>query len=174
MNLSSDGRYSVLTVAGPVVRLSPSEVDFSSISGAKKIHRFRQPFLKASFYEAFQGHLNVSESVFSTRDSDFHALHRRLLSGPISKSSLKSVEPIVKARVELAIQKMAAEVKSRGCMDVLKWWLFMATDIIGELSFGDSFRMLEIGKVSRRALNYFVSSKVMQSVLISLLEKSIR
>ena len=65
----------------------------------------------------------------------------------------------MKARVELAIQKMTAEVKSRGCMDVLKWWLFMATDIIGELSFGDSFRMLEIGKVSCRTLNYSVSSK---------------
>jgi hypothetical protein len=31
--------------------------------------------------------------------------------------------------------------------DVFKWWLFMATDIIGELSFGESFRMLEAGKV---------------------------
>ena len=66
----------------------------------------------------------------------------------MSKSSLKSVEPIVKARVDLAMQKMAEETKSRGCVDVMKWWLFMATDIIGELSFGDSFRMLEIGKVS--------------------------
>lgn len=34
----------------------------------------------------------------------------------------------------------------RGVADIYKWIFFMATDIIGELSFGDSFRMLEIGK----------------------------
>lgn len=40
------------------------------------------------------------------------------------------------------------ELTDHGVTDVFKWWLFMATDIIGELTFGDSFRMLEIGKVS--------------------------
>ncbi len=39
-------------------------------------------------------------------------------------------------------------MKSRGVADVFKWWTFMATDVIGELSFGESFRMLEHGKVS--------------------------
>lgn len=42
---------------------------------------------------------------------------------------------------------MAEEIQDRGATDVFKWWLFMATDIIGELSFGESFRMLEAGKV---------------------------
>jgi hypothetical protein len=39
------------------------------------------------------------------------------------------------------------EMRVSGREDVFKWWLFMATDIIGELSFGESFRMLEAGKV---------------------------
>ena len=39
------------------------------------------------------------------------------------------------------------DLTAHGATDVFKWWLFMATDIIGELTFGDSFRMLEIGKV---------------------------
>lgn len=38
-------------------------------------------------------------------------------------------------------------MKERGVADVFKWWMFMATDIIGELSFGRSFDMLEIKKV---------------------------
>lgn len=38
-------------------------------------------------------------------------------------------------------------MKIRGAVDVYKWWMFMATDVIGELSFGESFRMLEYGKV---------------------------
>lgn len=51
------------------------------------------------------------------------------------------------SRVCLAISRIAEEMERRGAADVFKWWLFMATDIIGELSFGDSFRMLESGKV---------------------------
>lgn len=43
---------------------------------------------------------------------------------------------------------MRDEGKSRaGVADVHKWFFFMATDVIGELSFGSSFAMLEKGKV---------------------------
>lgn len=86
--------------------------------------------------------------MFTARDMEQHARYRRLLSGPMSESSLKSVEHIVRARVDLAIERMAEEMKKRGAADVMKWWQFFSTDVIGELTFGESFRMLEIGKVS--------------------------
>lgn len=38
-------------------------------------------------------------------------------------------------------------MKSRGAADIYKWWKFMTADLIGELTFGDSFRMLELGEV---------------------------
>jgi hypothetical protein len=37
---------------------------------------------------------------------------------------------------------------SRGVADMFKWWLFMATDIIGDLTFGSFFDMLVQGKVN--------------------------
>lgn len=44
---------------------------------------------------------------------------------------------------------MAEEMNSsRGVADVFKWWLFMATDIIGDLTFGSSFDMFVHGKVN--------------------------
>lgn len=49
----------------------------------------------------------------------------------------------------MAVDRIAEEMGKRGVADVFKWWLFMATDVIGELSFGESFRMLEAGEVSR-------------------------
>lgn len=57
------------------------------------------------------------------------------------------MEPLVNSRVRLAISQIAGEMKRRGVADVFKWWMFMATDIIGELTFGKSFQMLESGKV---------------------------
>lgn len=57
------------------------------------------------------------------------------------------MEPIVLSRVQTTIDRMVEEMTSRKVADVFKWWLFMATDIIGELSFGESFRMLEAREV---------------------------
>lgn len=45
--------------------------------------------------------------------------------------------------IYLTLVKMSHGLKVKGSLDVFKWWLFMTTDIIGELSFGESFRMLE-------------------------------
>jgi cytochrome P450 len=101
--------------------------------------------LKSAWY------LNLSNggvyNVFNTIDPEYHSRHRRLLSSPLSDTSLRRLEPIITARVSLAIDKITEEMKIRGAADVFKWWSFMSTDIIGELSFGDSFRMLEQGKV---------------------------
>ena len=50
--------------------------------------------------------------------------------------------------MDLAVKGISKEMAKRGAADVFKWWMFMATDVIGELSFGESFKMLESGKVS--------------------------
>ncbi|KAK7178225.1 sterigmatocystin biosynthesis P450 monooxygenase STCB-like protein 7 [Paraphaeosphaeria sporulosa] len=137
---------------GSVVRLGPNEVDFSSISGAKRIHSFNKPFPKAKMYEMFRSG-NGSYGVFSTRSHEDHARHRRLLAAPISESSLKNFEHIIQSRANLAVEKIGIDMKKYGAADVLQWWFFYATDVIGELTFGDSFRMLEQGKVNQYALD---------------------
>ncbi|KAL4979516.1 cytochrome P450 [Aspergillus desertorum] len=130
---------------GPVVRISPSIVDISDIPASRDIHRIASPFLKAPFYRMLVR--KDGESLFSTTDPEYHRRHRRLLSSPLSDTSLRTVEPLVKSRIQLAISRIREEALSpRGVADIYKWFFFMATDIIGELSFGDSFRMLEIGE----------------------------
>lgn len=91
---------------------------------------------------------NNINTMFSTTDPNYHSSRRRLLASPISDSSLSYLLPQISKRVEFTIQRISEEMESRGSADVFKWWLFMATDIIGELSFGESFKMLEAGNVS--------------------------
>lgn len=130
---------------GPIVRISPDVVDISSIPAAREIHRIASPFLKSPWYRLLNR--KDGESIFSTTDPEYHRRHRRLLSSPLSEANLRTVEPLVKSRVQLAMSRIREEALSpRGVADIYKWIFFMATDIIGELSFGDSFRMLEIGK----------------------------
>ncbi|KAE8335348.1 hypothetical protein BDV24DRAFT_144089 [Aspergillus arachidicola] len=136
---------------GPIVRVNPEEVDICDIDAAKAIHRSSGRFLKSAFYQTLTP--PGTENVFSTTNITFHARHRRLLATPISDSSLAAFEPVIAGKVRLAVSRMAEEMRSRCSMDIFKWWLFMANDIIGELSFGESFHMLESGKKNQYILD---------------------
>lgn len=126
------------------MRLGPNEVDVTDLEATKKIHRVKADFVKADFYKGFA---TGQENIFNTRSNDFHRRHRKLLSQPMSESSLKSMQPQIEEKVRLAIRKMGEEMSTRKAVDVCKWWMFMTTDIIGQLTFGKSFQMLENGKV---------------------------
>jgi cytochrome P450 len=120
------------------------------MTAVKEIHRVKHGYRKAPFYKNLVPNTN---NLFNTLDVEFHRHHRRLLSSPLSESSLKAVEPTVDAYVKMAIDSMKREMDERGAADVAKFWLFMATDVIVELSFGESFGILKQGKVGNKLRN---------------------
>lgn len=117
----------------------------SEIPAVRSIHSVKTGYLKSPWYYKFTG--RDQPSIFSATDVPYHRRLRRLLSMPMSESALRTVEPVVRSKASLAVQRIGEEMKSRGAADVFKWFLFYSTDVIGELSFGESFRMLELGKV---------------------------
>jgi cytochrome P450 len=121
--------------------VSPYELDISDFDAVKEIHRVGGRYVKSEFYENI-GHRSL-KTLFSTTDSAHHAIRRRLLSAGMARNNLIRLEPVVMEREQLAILRMAEENLKRGVIDVLKWWTFMATDVIGQLSFGESFRTLD-------------------------------
>ncbi|KAJ5036242.1 hypothetical protein NUH16_004112 [Penicillium rubens] len=136
---------------GPVVRISPDQVDICDTSAVKEIHKTNSRFAKTAFYRKLS--VGNVPTTFSTTDRHFHTHRRRLLAAPISDSSLARLEPLIANRVRMAVNKITMDLMAHGTTDVFKWWLFMATDVIGELTFGDSFRMLEIGKKNQYSLD---------------------
>ncbi|SPO01584.1 related to cytochrome P450 CYP4/CYP19/CYP26 subfamilies [Cephalotrichum gorgonifer] len=129
---------------GPIVRTNADEVDVSYIPAVRGIHSIQSGYLKSPWYTKMTG--GATPNVFSTTDVEYHRRHRRLLSMPLSESALKAVEPTVRANASLVVRKIGEEMKKRGAADVWKWFMFYTTDVIGELSFGESFRMLEKGR----------------------------
>lgn len=127
--------------AGPIVRLGPNEVDVCDIKAYKEIYTVRETFVKSYWYKILTG--GFVDTIFTTSDTTFHRRIRRLLSAPLSEASLASSHDFIAIKVNLAIQRMKEEMAEKGAADVYKWWLFMATDIIGELTFGKSFEMLD-------------------------------
>ncbi|KAL4967440.1 cytochrome P450 [Aspergillus stella-maris] len=132
---------------GPIVRVSPSEISVSDPADVKTVHRIGTPFLKdETFYKRITR--PDIENLFNTSDPGFHSQRRKLFSGQMSQFELHrpEIESLITARVDLAISRMTLELKDTRKIDILQWFVFMATDIIGELCFGDSFRMLELGR----------------------------
>ncbi|KEY70381.1 hypothetical protein S7711_09355 [Stachybotrys chartarum IBT 7711] len=131
---------------GRVVRTGPHEVDISDVSAAREIHRSSATFTKTSFYHS----KGAPQSMFSTRDPQFHTARRRLLGPCFAESSLAMLEPNVLELVRRAVEGIGREAKITGSADVLKWWTLMAMDVIGDLSFGESFGMVERGQIAQK------------------------
>ncbi|KAM3068116.1 hypothetical protein ACMFMG_011165 [Clarireedia jacksonii] len=142
---------------GPVVLIAPAEVAVSSLSGFRKIHNFAKPFLKSPWYEAFA---SGSEGIFAFIDPKKHSTRRKLLSHAMSKSYLKTNwEADVRKKVEVAVQKIRRDAL-QGEADLLKWFTYMATDVMGNLAFGESFNALETEKKTQYIEDLMVIAKM--------------
>ncbi|KAI0018876.1 cytochrome P450 [Xylariomycetidae sp. FL0641] len=128
---------------GPIVRVSRKSVDVSDPECAKMIHSVKAGYVKSKWYTQDR---KDRDNVFNLRDVAAHRQRRKLLSHPFSESNLKATIPLIEEKVQLAMKGMKDEMKRRGATDVYNWWMFFTTDTIGELSFGESFNMLESGE----------------------------
>ncbi|KAH8146325.1 uncharacterized protein LAJ45_09518 [Morchella importuna] len=129
---------------GPVVRIGPNELSYSSASSWKDIYGHvggRKVFTKSSFYND-----GTEPSVVSERDPHKHGRLRRLLSNGFSARSLAEQEPVVHQFVDKFIMQINKHVTNPKGDDMVKWYTFVAFDIIGDLAFGDPFGSLEDGK----------------------------
>lgn len=133
-----------------MVRIGPAEVDTTDPGDLKTIYNSKETFKKSGFYERLTA--VRAPVLFSLTDVATHRRLRRLMSTPISASSLKSHFSLIQSRVDIYIAQMKAEMVTRGAVDIYKWNMFLATDVVGELSFGESFRTLEHGEVCAFAL----------------------
>jgi len=131
---------------GDVVRIAPDEVAIADIAAVAKIHKTGGGFLKSDFYHKIAP--TDEHGLFSLIDPHAHSARRKLFARPFSNSSLQTNwEAEIRRKVELAVEKIKQDALSvANGADVLKWWTLLATDVIGHLSFGESFNMLELGK----------------------------
>lgn len=129
---------------GPVVRIGPNELSYSSANSWKDIYGHvggRKTFTKSSFYND-----GTEPSILSERDPHKHGKLRRLLSNGFSARSLAEQEPVVQQFVDKFIMQVNKHVTKPKGDDMVKWYTFVAFDIIGDLAFGDPFGSLEDGE----------------------------
>lgn len=132
---------------GHIVRLGPNELSFIEPSAWDDIygHRMGIPsFAKDPLWH--RPAANGVRSILSALDAD-HARIRRLLVHGFSEKALRDQEPLIQSYVELFItrllEKTSAAEDGIARVDIAQWFNFFTFDIIGDLSFGESFHCLE-------------------------------
>jgi cytochrome P450 len=135
---------------GGVVRITPTEVAIADMAGVTQIHKIGSGFLKSSFYDLLVPAFSDTPGLFAMRDPQAHGSRRKFFARPFSNTNMKNHwGNQIKQKAELAIQKIREEASdARNGADILKWWTLMATDVIAHISFGESFHMIETGKVN--------------------------
>ncbi|KAJ2998225.1 hypothetical protein NUW58_g390 [Xylaria curta] len=128
---------------GAVVRVSPNELSFASIESWKDIYGHptsgRKTCIKSEFYEVFGGGFN-SSCIGSERNPKEHGRMRKALSNAFSTKSLLEQETVVNENVDAFIQRLGADggPETKG-LNMTIWFEMIAFDILGEMSFGESF-----------------------------------
>ncbi|KAI0443926.1 cytochrome P450 [Xylaria telfairii] len=122
---------------GPVVRIAPNELVFSSpqawrdIYGHKKAGEEELPKYDG-VYKLFDW---LPTSVLNA-DRQEHGMLRRQLSHGFSDRSMREQEPIIGSYVNLLIRRLNEGVKTNTKQNLREWYNYTTFDIIGDLSFG--------------------------------------
>ena len=88
--------------------------------------------------------MTSTPSILLANDAD-HARHRRLLSHAFSEKALRGQEDIMDHYISLLIRKIKPQASAGMSVDLTRWYNFTTFDIVGDLSFGESFGCLESG-----------------------------
>lgn len=132
---------------GPVVRLSPGELSFTSPRAWTDIygHRAGRPDLDKDPIHVGAVDPVPGVSTISMADRDTHARQRKALSHGFSRRALWDQEATVQAFINILVDRVHAFAEAGEMFDIVRWLNFVTFDIIGDLSFGESFGCLETG-----------------------------
>ncbi|KAF4471556.1 Isotrichodermin C-15 hydroxylase [Fusarium albosuccineum] len=129
-------------VYGGVIRVAPNELSFKTPAAYKSIYDHagggRSPFLKSrAFYD--RGPSIAHPDIVFTIDPEKHREQRRALSHAFSEKALRGAEEVIRSHVRLFTDRLGSYGGETGGVDMSTVYNWLTFDIIGELTFGDSF-----------------------------------
>ncbi|KAK5662523.1 hypothetical protein OQA88_8435 [Cercophora sp. LCS_1] len=128
---------------GPVVRIAPDELAFSSAAAWKDImgHRVNAPEFEKNL--KFYKPLDDMETDIVNAPRDEHGQLRRTMAHGFSDRSMREQQPIIKGYIDLLLRRLRENSKGGKAVDIMAWYNFTTFDVIGDLAFGESFGCLE-------------------------------
>ncbi|KAF6824932.1 l-ascorbate oxidase [Colletotrichum musicola] len=133
---------------GPVVRIAPDELSYTSSVAWKKIYGQRSP----EFSKCFDGRGIAGPSVSNpavrnggivTADQEPHARLRKAVLPAFSERALREQEEILQLYANKLMDQLRASSQSGAPQDLVKWFSLTAFDIISDLAFGQAAGCLD-------------------------------
>ncbi|UNI15925.1 hypothetical protein JDV02_002409 [Purpureocillium takamizusanense] len=126
---------------GPAVRVGPNHIAFDGSIGWQEVYGHRKNGQKEFSKQpvAFPG----DEKNLLHAPLDVHRRQRRQLSYAFSDSSLIRQESTICKYIDMLMERLWERAKQDQVVDIVEWLNFTTFDIIGDLTFSDSFHSLE-------------------------------
>ncbi|PHH64517.1 hypothetical protein CDD81_4296 [Ophiocordyceps australis] len=135
---------------GPVVRIGPNTVSFSSPEALHTIHGSRQAYPKSEFYKpaaiSFQG--SPLLNLFSVRDVKYHSSLKKVIGGLYTKTAVLDLESKIDTCVEMFANQLRNRTRNDGPtnVDMSLWVHLFSFDCLGELNVSEKFGFLDAGR----------------------------
>lgn len=134
---------------GPVVRLAPNELTYTSGPALRDIYGNRNG-KKTMPPQAALGKNDArmfGATSFTWLESHTeHMRHRKILGASFSEASLKAQEPIILKYMSLLSRQLRERARKGEVVDVWAWFNYLTFDIIGDLTFGEPFDCVKDGQ----------------------------
>ncbi|KAI2466534.1 cytochrome P450 [Annulohypoxylon bovei var. microspora] len=133
---------------GDVVRIAPNELSFGTIQAHRDIYstpsKTKKPFLKCG---TFYNNGDVS-NIFYELDPAEHARMRKMLAPGFTGVAMKTHEHIIHHYVDMFVRKVGeiSAARQGAGVDVVEAVPWLAFDVMGELTFGESFNAVASGQ----------------------------
>ncbi|KAI1078693.1 cytochrome P450 [Whalleya microplaca] len=142
---------------GPIVRIAPNEVSFSSPQIARTVLSAGKRFYKTDFYGVFPPPENPD--IFTETREDVHAMKKKVANVPYSMAAMRQLSPFIDDTIDFLTSRLdsfcpdplspaltnAAVAGKKPVVDLGAWLHYFAFDVLGEVAFGRSFGFLAAG-----------------------------
>lgn len=128
---------------GPVVRIAPNEVSFSSPDAALAVFQVGKGFHKTDFYGVFPPPENPD--IFTETRESVHGVKKRYAATPYSMATMQQSTSRIEQTEKLLIRKLDQFADGYQVADLGDYLHFFAFDVLGEVAFSSTFGFLEAG-----------------------------
>ncbi|KAJ5113440.1 hypothetical protein N7456_001974 [Penicillium angulare] len=128
---------------GPVVRIGPNHLSFTSPQAWKDIYGHRPGGEMAKAPQFTRPVRGVASTILNA-DHEEHQRLRRALAHDFSDGSMRNQEPLITKYVQLLVHRLAQESKDgKHVHNMAAWYNWTTFDMASDLVFGESFHCLE-------------------------------
>ncbi|KAJ3463618.1 hypothetical protein MRS44_008404 [Fusarium solani] len=150
MKRVSEGSFHKLNIQlhrqhGPIVRIAPNQFSIDDLEATKVIYGLAKGFVKSEWYKASGDPFAPHTDLFTDLNPTRHASNRRLVANLYSATSLRNMEGDVDECIDMLVMRLDQLAKSRQAFDLQFWMQSYAFDVIGQITLGKRFGILDEG-----------------------------